>query len=343
MRHYCTYFDHNYLPRGLVTLDSLLRHSPEAFVHVLCLSEACYEILSSLGLARVALLRLTELEQALPQLLEIKPTRDPIDYYFTLTPCLPWHLLQTVPGLDSITYLDADLWFASNSETIFQEAGDASVIITPHRFQEKDKHWEAYGIYNVSWLSFRADEAGLACLDWYKQSCLDWCHSRLEDGKYADQKYLDAFSKRFSGVHVIENRGVGLAPWNLEASTCQDLGRGLTVDGVPLIFYHAHGFRHLLGPFYDTGLAEHGARLQADLRKALFSPYARSYARQWARVAALLPADTRLQGIRAWQSRTAWRWFVRRILILAKLARQGLCVVAPRWPQSWYKRRNPNA
>ena len=44
-RVYCTYFDHNYLSRGLALYHSLQRHAPGARLWVLCLSEACHRIL----------------------------------------------------------------------------------------------------------------------------------------------------------------------------------------------------------------------------------------------------------------------------------------------------------
>ena len=39
MNHYCTFFDHRYMSRGLVMIRSLRRHAPEAQVWVLCLDE----------------------------------------------------------------------------------------------------------------------------------------------------------------------------------------------------------------------------------------------------------------------------------------------------------------
>ena len=49
-RVYCTYFDHNYLSRGLALYHSLQRHAPGARLWVLCLSEACYRTLTALNL-----------------------------------------------------------------------------------------------------------------------------------------------------------------------------------------------------------------------------------------------------------------------------------------------------
>ena len=275
-RHFCTYFDHNYLPRGLVMLESLHEHYPEAQVHVLCLSDECHDALSSLTYPFVSLIRLDELEAADPELAATRPTRSQIEYYFTITPCLPWHLL-TKRGLDEVTYLDADMMFFSSPAPIFKEAGEASVILTPHRFPPRLDELREWGLYNVSWLTFRNTPSGLECLSWYRDACLEWCRDRLEETRFADQKYLDAFTARFEEVHVMEHPGGGVAPWNLEGCSVQEQDGAVTVNGAALIFYHAHGFRHIRGPFYASGFAEYTSRPQAAVKKHILGAYARKY------------------------------------------------------------------
>ena len=93
VRHFCTYFDHNYLPRGMVMLESLREHCPHAHVHVLCLSDQCHAALTSLAYPHVSLIRMADLEAADPELAATRATRSLIEYYFTITPCLPWYLL----------------------------------------------------------------------------------------------------------------------------------------------------------------------------------------------------------------------------------------------------------
>ena len=277
-RQFCTYFDHNYLPRGMVMLESLHEHCPEAHIHVLCLSDACHDALVALDYPFVSLIRLAELEAADPALLATRPTRSLIEYYFTITPCLPWYLLAC-RGLDAITYLDADMMFFSSPEPLFEEAGEASVIITPHRFPPHLEKLRVWGLYNVSWLTFRNTPAGLACLSWYREACLEWCFDILGETRFADQKYLDAFPARFEGVHVMEHAGGGLAPWNVEGADIADTHAGMRVTGVPLIFYHAQGVRHLVGPFYSSGLCNYGTRLTHPAVVSILKRYLARYVR----------------------------------------------------------------
>ncbi|MBR1152656.1 hypothetical protein [Bradyrhizobium sp. JYMT SZCCT0428] len=55
---YCTYFDHNYLSRGLALYHSLQQHEPGARLWVLCMSEACHRILTALDLPDLRPVRL---------------------------------------------------------------------------------------------------------------------------------------------------------------------------------------------------------------------------------------------------------------------------------------------
>lgn len=274
-RHFCTYFDHNYLPRAIVMLESLKKQAPAAQVHVLCLSDECLNAMKQLAYPFVSLIPLKELEAADSELLACRPTRSLVEYYFTITPCLPWYLLKNNPHIDEVTYLDADMIFYSSPESIFEEAPGAEVIITPHRFSAHLTHLGCYGTYNVSWLSFRNTDGGLAALDWYRQSCLEWCFDRLEGTRFADQKYLDFFYEKFKNVHIMQHPGGGVAPWNLADTKIDRRGGVVSANGAPLIFYHAHGFKKIWGPFFSSGLAAYLTEIDQGVNKLIFKPYAK--------------------------------------------------------------------
>ena len=78
-RAYCTYFDHNYLPRGLALYHSLQRHAPGAQLWVLCLSEACHRALAALDLPNLVPVRLADFERANPDVAATRPTRSLIE------------------------------------------------------------------------------------------------------------------------------------------------------------------------------------------------------------------------------------------------------------------------
>ena len=217
MYYFCTYFDRNYVYRGLALYHSLARHTPRFFLWVLCLDDITYELLNKMRLVSVQTIRLADFEEAHPELIATKSDRTPVEYYWTMTPLLPLYILNMQPEVDLITYLDADLFFYDSPKVIYDELGNGSVYIIPHRFgpQDRERQELENGKNNVGYLTFRRDEQGLACLKWWKERCLEWCYFRVEPGCLGDQKYLDDWPMRFRGVVVSQNHGVGVGSWNL--------------------------------------------------------------------------------------------------------------------------------
>jgi hypothetical protein len=249
-RHFCTLFDRGYLFKGVAMLRSLYAHCPGAHVHVLCMDEDTRGLLLQLGFPSITCIALADFEDA--QMREVKKTRNVAEYCWTLTPCLPWHVLQADPSIDGITYLDADLYFYSPVQPLFDEIGEASVAIIEHRFTSRLQHLEVNGRFCVEWVGFRRDAEGMACLERWRAQCLEWCFARLEDDRMGDQKYLDAWPRDFRSVHVLQHAGAGLAPWNFDRYDFGGSERaGYTVDGVPLVFYHFHQFQLLEGGRFD--------------------------------------------------------------------------------------------
>ena len=241
---FCTLFDVNYLPRGLVLYRSLERHCPDFRLRVFCMDARSKELLDRLQLSRLTAIGLDELEAHDTELLAVKPTRTQVEYCWTATPAVCAYALETEPDLEAITYLDADLMFFRDPEPIWQEFGGDSVLIVPHRYAPQwQPHEETSGTYNVEFMTFRRDERGLEALHWWRDRCLEWCYFRVEDGKMGDQKYLDDWPERFAGVHVLENPGGGLAPWNVDRYELARRNGSVLVDDRELVFYHYHSLR----------------------------------------------------------------------------------------------------
>ena len=135
------------------------------------------------------------------------------------------------------------MFFFARPGPIFaaMDAASASVLVTAHRFPEWLRHYKQHGKFNVGILSFRNDAAGRACLDDWRTRCLAWCYDRLEDGKYADQKYLDEWPARLgAALLVLDRPGVNLAPWNWMG---YNFVHRLWVDDHELTLFHFARFR----------------------------------------------------------------------------------------------------
>jgi hypothetical protein len=147
-----------------------------------------------------------------------------------------------------ITFLDADLAFFSDPGPLFDELGDASIMIVPHRHADRWLELDGeIGPYNSGTFTIRPDTNGLSALRWWRERCLEWCYKRIEDGKFGEQKYLEEFPERFDGVHVLQHPGAGVGPWNSERYTLERRDGCLLVDGLPVIFYHYQSVQLIRG------------------------------------------------------------------------------------------------
>ncbi len=277
MRFFCTYFDSNYLPRGLALYRSLQMHCPDFRLLVLCMDDSSRDVIDRLNLPGVHTISMGEFERNDEPLQRARDDRSRIEYYFTCTPSLPLYVFRNWSEVALLTYLDADLFFFGNPEPLFDELGQGSIGMTAHRFTDSLKDRERYGIYNVGWLTFRNDEHGIACLTWWRERCLEWCFDREEDGRFADQKYLDDWPVRFGNVVVLQHKGANLAPWNLNNYHVRySRSDGVAVDGQPLIFFHFHGLRQANRWVFDPGWKEYGVNESKSIRAGIYVPYLRT-------------------------------------------------------------------
>ena len=249
-KYFCTLFDSNYLIKGVAMLRSLATHMPDSRTFVLCMDEFTYEILQKLSVHNIELIHLYEIEKE--ELLAIKGQRTKGEYCWTLTPYLPHYLLSNKLFIDEITYLDADLFFYSNPAEIFKEIKDAAISIIEHRFSPHLLELEIKGKYCVEWVGFKRTPEGFACLKKWRSQCIEWCHHRLENDRFGDQKYLDTWPSEYQSLHVIRHEGAGIAPWNYENyKFTEDRNGRIFSNNSLLIFYHFHQFQIIDLNIYD--------------------------------------------------------------------------------------------
>lgn len=278
MFYFTTFFDKNYLSRALVLYDSLKRHCVKFEFYALCLDEYClnYFSINTEKYPEVISISLDEIEKKDFELKESKKNRSIIEYYFTLSPCLPLYVLNKYK-LAHICSLDADIMFFSSPEPAFSYLENYSILITPHNFPQELKEYEKFGIYNVSFQIFKNDENGRICLESWRKQCIDWCYDKLEDGKFADQKYLDDWEKNFIGVSPITDIGCGVAPWNVYSYKIRKVKKDVYVNGTKLIYYHFQGLS-----FIGDHLVKHGlnyyikGQKSKQIRDFIYKPYIRN-------------------------------------------------------------------
>ncbi|MFZ0763583.1 MAG: hypothetical protein WBV65_21965 [Xanthobacteraceae bacterium] len=271
---FCTYFDHNYLSRATVMIESLRRFERRVPIYILTLSGPCEAILRELALPNVEIVPLAELEAAYPELLSLKSERKLIEYYFTLSPFLP-HYLFAQTTADRINYIDGDLYFFTSPQPVLDSLGEASVAITPHRFSFEYRNHVQYGLFNVAWITYRRCAEGLDCLNAYKADCTDWCYDRVEDGRFGDQKYLDGWPGRYPNLRIIDHKGFNLAIWNAHNYMIRAKNDTVMIDDDPLVFYHFASTKLLPDGTVEVPVLPRGGRSKTVLIEHVLNPYKR--------------------------------------------------------------------
>lgn len=258
MYNYCTLFDSNYLTRGLAMYESLKRHSDSFHLYVFAFDDKSYSLLQKLDLSSVTVISLKEFEDS--ELLKIKNSRSSAEYCWTCTPSIIKYSIETY-SLDSCTYLDADLYFFKNPSVLIEEMGNSSVLITEHRYTRQYDQSVVSGIYCVQFMTFKNDTNGMKVLNWWRDACNEWCYARVEDGKFGDQKYLDDWTIRFAGVHVLQNLQGGVAPWNIQQYQID--------ESFQPIFYHFHNYKILQNNQVEFG----NYKIDKNGIELLYKPY----------------------------------------------------------------------
>jgi hypothetical protein len=295
---YCTYFDSGYLSRALALIESLRSHGDDATVWVMALDDEVPRRLAELAIPGVEVITVSELEHEVAELAPLKTARTRMEYYFTCTPLLVRHVMRRSEPGTSVAYLDADLFYFGSPQSVFDELGSGSVGIIEHRYPPRlATRLAKYGRFNVGWVGFADDERGRACLDWWGARTLEWCSDTPEDGKYADQGYLDTFPELFGGVAILRPVGMDAAPWNSRRWRWASSASGVTVGTDPLVFFHFHGLRRV-GRWWITAQLLYGAPAGRVLRDAVYRPYAAALERWESRVGATSRPAARGTGLR---------------------------------------------
>lgn len=279
---FCTLFDSNYLDKGLVLFDSMLKHIGNFKLYVFAFDDKCFDILNKEKHDNLIPIKLSNLELTYPCLIDAKKNRNTVEYNWT---CSAWTIKYVLEqcGENVCTYIDADMKFFSSPAPVFQTMREknCSVIIVPHRFHTDEferNEGPKTGFYCVEFNTFINDTNGKKALDWWAEQCCKWCHYTVPSINqwYGDQKYLNEFPNMFEGVYICDHYGVGLGPWN---DNRMELKPGNT-EGVflidkqskkeyPLIIYHFAGVRYL-----NSNLIQVSSRMTSKkLHRVVFDSY----------------------------------------------------------------------
>jgi len=243
-KYICSYFDYNFLPRGLALYYSIKRYHDDFDFFVLAFDSQTYKYLRNLNENHLHPVSVEEYDNYFKT--SASKFEDKKQYYFSATPNICLYLLEKNPEIDVLLYLDADVYLFNSLNALYSEFGDYSIGFCPHRVNPLlrviVKH---YGKYNVGVNLFRNSETGVKCLRDWKEECDSWYQDKpgYPLKFFSDQIFLDSWLQKYSGVKLITNIGINVCYWNASNYTFSKLSDQYYVNDKVLIIFHFSSLR----------------------------------------------------------------------------------------------------
>ncbi len=253
--------------------SSLERNSKNYTLYMICMDKESFNYLKNNPLKNIQLIYFRDIEKKYPSLKVAKSNRNLVEYFFTCSPAICNYVMDQFNFIDSITYLDADLYFFSDPIKVFNEIKDKSIAIIEHRFHWTTKRQLKYGRFNVGWVTFKNDIEGKKCLKQWMENCLDWCYQKVEKDRFGDQKYLNRWPSLYKNLHIIQNKGANLAIWNIPNYNLSLVENQVFIDNQPLIFYHFANIDQISKSTFNTNLSRVFINLKGILLDKVYIPY----------------------------------------------------------------------
>ena len=293
----CTIVSPNYLSFARTLAGSYIAQHPDQRFFVL--------IVADLGDAEPFRLDgsftpITLNEIGVPQLRSVAMKYDILELNTNVKPTFMKYLIRA-HGLDSLVYLDPDIFVYAPLDPVFEalEAG-ATAVLTPHMTapvfdgkspSEQDLLYN--GTYNLGFIGVGSANESSALLDWWEHRCLHLGFSEGRTGLFVDQKWMNLAPGLFPNVVISRDPGLNMAYWNMHERTLQKLGDGWQVKGpggavVPLRFFHFSGLDASDGMRLSKNTDRFTLADRADVQE-LFASYKAGLKRNQGDVAETLP------------------------------------------------------
>lgn len=235
---FCTYFNIGYLSRGVALYNSMEECIDNFKLYIFACDEACINNLKLMGLRNAIVIDVNQCIDAEAE--KILSDREGKSFYWSLAPLTIFHVLNKYHE-EWCTYVDADCYFYEDPCFVFDrmEELDKTVGIVEHNFcneESKEQLCKENGRFCVEFNTFRNNSESLEVLKTWRKQCLEPCQTIAGGNAFGDQLYLNEWPQKYNCVYIVENKGIGMAPWNIMS----------TLETENLIMYHFHGL-HFLG------------------------------------------------------------------------------------------------
>ena len=278
--NFCAVSDVNCVHQAISMNESLKKSEMEHKLYYLCADDDTYEIMSSLEddtIVPISVSELLKTNETLQKLKTIEPSYEAkavsqatggeepknLQFLYSLSTFTVNYCLNQL-GLNHVIYIDADIYFFEDFQSVYNDVGDKSIGFVEHRIPHKI----APGKFNVGIVYFRNDKQGRSASDLWL-SCMANPNNEyaVEYGDYGDQKYLELLYEKYKNdIAIIGDTCGHLAPWNLQFHQYNQKEEEIVWDGnsQPLVYWHFSDFltefdlegendRYILGRRHGVG------------------------------------------------------------------------------------------
>ena len=216
---------------------------------ILCMNDSVYNILNKIGFKNIILVQLKDIEENNDDLAIAKSNRIFHEYCWTLKPIFLYYVINKYDNAKYYAHVDADLFFFSDIDYIFNENPDASIFLTDHRNSEEFKfYYELSGLYNTGFVGFKNNNEAKAAVRLWGERCLKKCTIEYDivNKTFGDQRYVEEWPNIFKNVHIVNSIGANAALWNIKNYKVSKKNNIVYLDDSPLLFYHFHILYYIL-------------------------------------------------------------------------------------------------
>jgi hypothetical protein len=114
-----------------------------------------------------------------------------------------------------------------------------SIVVHEHKFSEDRREWlERSGRFNVGLVAGLKGSEFDKCVARWRNQVLERCDVSHSEGRCGDQTYLNEWPTLYPSMHILEEPGAGLGPWNIKNHEVTKQNGKILIDGQPFYFFH---------------------------------------------------------------------------------------------------------
>lgn len=238
----CTLFDKRFLLQGITMIQSVERFAAAKINWtVLALDEETFQFLTEKNLVNLEIVTLDSIDDK--ELKALKGIRPWNQLCWTSAACLLRFVNLKIHEGEIAGYIDADCFFFYDVLKTLQPLHFGSCIaIHEHRYSADRVKWlNLSGRFNVGLVAGVSGTEFDQCIERWRIQVLDNCEVDESAGKCGDQTYLNEWPDLYRNLSILDEKGVGVAPWNLNNYHITLKNNQIHVDLEPLQFFHFHG------------------------------------------------------------------------------------------------------